>query len=615
MQRVSRGGVVAGVAALALVLATACTPIPDEDDGTTSDGSAFPVNINDGGEPQTGGTLHMLGTADVDFMDPNVSYNYIGYLGQRMWARQLLTYPAEVGKTTTPVPDIVTEVPSLDNGGVTDGGATVSLTIKDGVNWNTEPARQVTAADAVRAVKRTCNPARPFGGVSVFQSLIVGMDAYCEGYASVDPESAVALAEYQNTHEIEGVSVSPDNPLTVVFRLTTPASYFVDMLAMPAFSPAPQEYDQFVPGSPELAQNTVANGPYRIASYSPTREIVFERNPAWESATDDVRKAYVDAIVVNQTGNAQTIQTQLQAGSPTADMEWNTYPPNSVVPSLITAKDPNLNLTPNLWSSPYLAFNTVSPNNDEALASVEVRQALSRAIDRQNLTVDLSGPQISPPLTHVLPAGFIGSDSNTEPSYYPFDPEQAESTLADAGHDAMTLKVLYQSDSSTSKSVFLTIQQNLEKVGVKVEAVTATNAEFYTKYLLVPGVAQDGVWDIAIAQWGPDWYGDAAKSLFAPLFYGNDGEAGSSFPPNGLNYGFYNNPEVDALIEEASAEADADRAAELWAETDQLIMEDAAIYPITSPTQPTYHASHVHNTIVIPMFSQVDPTNVWLSKD
>jgi peptide/nickel transport system substrate-binding protein len=42
-------------------------------------------------------------------------------------------------------------------------------------------------------------------------------------------------------------------------------------------------------------------------------------------------------------------------------------------------------------------------------------------------------------------------------------------------------------------------------------------------------------------------------------------------------------------------------------------MSDAAIFPITSPTQPVYHAGLVHNAVFIPALLQFDPTNVWLS--
>ncbi len=109
--------------------------------------------------PVNGGTLSMLGTGDVDFMDPNVSYYTVGYLNLRMWDRQLLSYPAIQGQTTNPVPDLATQVPTTSNGGITDNGHVYKLTIRNGVMWNTTPPRQVVAADVVRGVERSCNPA------------------------------------------------------------------------------------------------------------------------------------------------------------------------------------------------------------------------------------------------------------------------------------------------------------------------------------------------------------------------------------------------------------------------------------------------------------------------
>ena len=64
-----------------------------------------------GGTPVKGGTLNMLGTGDVDYMDPNISYYTTGYLGLRMWSRQLLTYPATPGHITDVVPDLATALP------------------------------------------------------------------------------------------------------------------------------------------------------------------------------------------------------------------------------------------------------------------------------------------------------------------------------------------------------------------------------------------------------------------------------------------------------------------------------------------------------------------------
>ncbi len=130
--------------------------------------------------------------------------------------------------------------------------------------------------------------------------------------------------------------------------------------------------------------------------------------------------------------------------------------------------------------------------------------------------------------------------------------------------------------------------------------VGVPNADFYTKYLEVPSVAKAGTWDISLAGWGPDWYGDAAQSYFAPLFYGNDGGTGSAYPPNGSDFGFYN----------SSPRQRADRARPALRPTrrsrrpcgprpTQQVMKDAAIFPITANNQATYHASHTHNTVFI----------------
>ncbi len=107
----------------------------------------------------TGGTLTMLGTGDVDYMDPNISYYSIGYLNLRMWSRQLYSYPAVENQTTTAMPDLATAAPV-----VTDNGLKYAVTIRSGADWNTNPPRQVTAADVVRGVERSCNPTQPFGG-------------------------------------------------------------------------------------------------------------------------------------------------------------------------------------------------------------------------------------------------------------------------------------------------------------------------------------------------------------------------------------------------------------------------------------------------------------------
>lgn len=598
---------ISGLAVLALG-AAACSS------SSTASGGSSPaaISLNSGlqglnpgtGTPQKGGTLNMLGTGDVDYMDYNVSYYTIGYLGQRMWVRGLYAYPATPGQTTTAVADLATGAPVISN-----GGKTIAVTIRTGAMWNASPARQVTAADAVLGLKRSCNPAQPFGGLPDFETLIVGYSKFCDGFAKVSP-TVPAIKKYIDANDISGVTAAGQ---TITYNLTQPASYFADMLTLPPFNPAPVESLAYVPGSADAAQHTVSDGPYEVQSYSPTKSIVFTRNPAWQAASDPIRKAYVDTINVSETGNQTTIQQQLETNTAAASMEFDSFPPVESVNGLVSqmlAGSKNMNLGPQFSSNPYIVFNTVSTNNNSALAKVAVRQAISYAISRDHLIQDDNGPKVSPPLTHILPDGINGSQ-DVPKGFDPFkyDLAKAKSALAAAGFpNGLTLKFLYRPSSSLSSKIFQTLQADLGQAGIKLVAVGVPSADFYTKYLEVPDVAKRGVWDVSLAGWGPDWYGDAATSFFKPLFAG-----APAYPPVGSNFGFYNNPTVNAEIAQAAATADPAAAAALWAKIDQEVTNDAAIYPITQGLQPNYHASYVHNAVYVPAIQQFDPTNVWLS--
>lgn len=589
-----------------VVLAVAASGLTACSSSKGGGGGASPGATSGGGTPAKGGTLNMLGTGDVDYMDANIAYYTTSYLALRMFSRQLFTYPAVPGQTTSVVPDLATDIPTEANGGISADGLTYKVTIRNGAMWNTTPPRQVTAADEVRGFQRTCNPAQPFGGLPDFEDLIAGMASFCDGFSKV-AANPPAMAAYINSHSISGVTVDPSNPQTVIFKLTRPASYFVNQLAIPATSPAPVEYLSYVPASAQLAQHTVSDGPYEIQSYSPTKSIIYVRNPAWNPSTDQVRKAYVDRILVSETGSQQSIQQQLQTNSPSADMGWDSPVPTANVPALLSSHSANLTLGPTFGLDPYVLFNSASPNNNGALKNVAVRQAISYAINRANLAQGAGGTQVAPLLTHILPPGIDGSQQF---DLYPYDLQTAKTKLAAAlpAGEHLHLKVLYQTSLGFETSMFQTLQADLGKAGIDVTGVGSPQQDFYTKYLEVPTVAKSGVWDLALAQWFPDWYGNAALSFFGPLFSGSP-----SFPPAGSNFGFYDNPKTDSLITQAEKAKTASDAASIWAQADRQVMEDAAIFPIVSPTQPVYHADQVHNAVFVPNLFQFDPTNVWLT--
>ena len=584
---------ISGLAVLTMVIG-ACSG--SSSGAGTVGGSTGGATTASSGAAHTGGTLDMLGIGDVDYMDPSVSYFTVGNEGLRMWSRNLYTYPAVPGQTSDVMPDLATAQPQ-----VSSDGLTYTVTIQSGAMWDTSPARQVTGADAVRGLERSCNPVQPAGAVADYINLVEGMSDFCAKFEKVQP-TVSAINDFLKTDSISGVSVSPSNPLTVTYKLTQPTTYFTGLLALSQFSPVPVEYLNYLPASADLAQHTIADGPYKIQTYVPARSIDFVRNTAWTASTDQIRKAYVNEIKVDETGNSTSIQQQLEANTPAADLEWGTAtPPPSDIPSLIASKNPGLVVGPTFSLNPYIVFNFESPNNGKALDDLKVRQGLSYAIKRSELVQDAGGPTISPALTHVLPNGVLGSKDF---DLYPYNASTAKTLLA--GHD-LSLKMLYQADDPTQSKVFQSVQSDLAAVGVKVVGMGVPSADIYTKYLEVPSTASRGVWDIALTSWYPDWYGNNAVNYLLPLF------ASTSFPPNSANFSFFSDPAIDALIKKGQTAKTNAEATQIWVQTDMAVMKQAAIYAIASPQFVGFHSPAVNNAVYVPNIQQIDPTNVWLS--
>jgi peptide/nickel transport system substrate-binding protein len=613
--------IVTGAVALTM-LAAACSSSSTSGNGSGSTGQQGQLTagwqgLNPGtGAPQRGGTLNMVGISDVDYMDYDVGYYTTDYQVSRLTVRQLYGWPATPGHNTVAAPDLATALPVIS-----DNGLKQTVTLRSGVMWNTSPPRAVTAADVVRGIKRACNPSPvSFGGMADFEATIKGLSEFCAGYPEASATNAAALKKYVEGHNVSGITTSGNS---ISFTLTKPAPWLVGAMTLAPFSAVPIEAEDALPGTPGVYNHMFSDGPYQQVSYTPKKSIKFTRNPVWQASSDPLRKAYVNAINVDETGNQTTIYQQMSTGSPSLGMSFDALVPPADTPNLlneIKSGGHNANLGATYSSNPYLIFNVVSPNNGGALGKADVRQALSYGIERSQLTKVLGGPVVNPPLTHILPTGIDGSQG-VPAGYapYPYDQAKAKSMLSAAGFTAskpLQIKFLYRSDSQGSTSIFNNVSSQLNALGsVKVTGVPTNQSDFYGKYLYVPSTksapspAYKGTWDMASAGWGPDWYGNSAVSFFNPLYSSPGG-----FPANGgSNFGYFSSTAVNNLISQALSQPTEPEADKFWAQADMQVMKEAAIYPITSQVQLAEHAPYVHNAVFMTQWQNFDPANVWLS--
>src|SRR5262249_27357241 len=212
------------------------------------------------------GTIRVAGTDDVDHLLPTNSVSTRAWWLLRAFTRTLVSYPASADfKVVTQVaPDLAEMLPTEENGGISPDGLTYTFHLKRGIRGTTPPPRDVAANDVVRGFKMLCNPFVPSPGTNLYEA-IRGLASFCEEFKGV-PGTVSAIRRFIETHDIEGIR-APDDA-TVVFVLQHPATDFLNLLTDTYATPAPVEYLNYLPDTPEFRQHTISDGPYQIVKYT-----------------------------------------------------------------------------------------------------------------------------------------------------------------------------------------------------------------------------------------------------------------------------------------------------------------------------------------------------------
>ena len=208
----------------------------------------------------------------------------------------------------------------------------------------------------------------------------------------------------------------------------------------------------------------------------------------------------------------------------------------------------------------YLAYNV----NDETLSDKRVRQALSLAINRQNLCDTLyEGTAV--PSGDIVPPGIKGNDETTW-VYTAYDPDKAGQLLDEAGYTAdadgnrgISLKIMVSTSSNLDE--FASMQNDWKQIGVDVQIEQLEYATMLDKYT-------DGSYQIGSRGWTADY--PIMYNFLQPLMYSTAGD----------NVSHYASEEFDAKLDEACGTVDEDARVALMHEADAIGAEDMPIIPI-----------------------------------
>jgi peptide/nickel transport system substrate-binding protein len=554
-----------------------------------------------GGGTATGGTLRIVGTDDIDHLDPTMVGLVVTNNLSRAISRQLISYKAsnDVAENVLPQPDLAAELPA-----VSEDGLTYTFTLRDNANWDApDGPRAITSTDVSNGIERVCNPLGPSFTSSYF-NVIKGFAEFCEAYDTDNP-TVENVRQHIEGDAVEGIATPDDK--TVVFTLAEQASDFIYMLSLANASPVPAEALAYEPDSPDYRANYVSSGPYTVDEYEPDKHLYLKRNPAWEAASDPLRAANADRIEITFGVTPDSAIQQIQSDD--ADVTMGIGLTAAQLAPLRAAGDENI-LAVSPGNTYFLWINSLSGNNGGALQNKTARQALQYAVDKSAFVQQLGGEDMAVAATGIFGPTVVGHSDNdlyATPNSAG-DPEKAQSLLSQAGVADLTLKLAYRSDNAVEPGIAQTVQENMAKAGITVELVPVPGSDFYPNFMMQHENGREGLWDLALCGWSPDWTGGAARSVFQPQFT-YDGKT-----EQGYNYLDYNNQAANDLAAQALAAPSVEESANLWAQVSDTVMEDAIVLPLYSKTQVLYHSKSVSNFLVFALGEAGDWTNLAINR-
>ncbi|MET0422515.1 MAG: ABC transporter substrate-binding protein, partial [Actinoplanes sp.] len=389
-------------------------------------------------------------------------------------------------------------------------------------------------------------------------------------------------------------SVTTPDDTTIVFKLAKPYADFPYLLAMPGSGPVPVKRDT----GAQYGSKPASSGPYMFSEISPGKSVKWVRNPNWDQASDPIRKALPDAINLTITTNADDLDNRLLAG--TADLDVGQTGVQAAARTKLLS-DPTLKANADTPTTGFLRFADFSPV--APLNNIDCRKAVIYAADPTAIQAarggEFAGGDIG---TSILPPNIAGSDANYDPynrKQGKAQPEEAKKALAACGQpNGFAVKIGARNNRAAEVKTAEALQASLKAVGINATIEQYDGAQD-SAIGGSPEVVKKRGLGILITGWGADY--PTGAGYMQPI-------ADSRFiTKNGnFNRAEIKDPSIDALFDQAAAEIDPAKAAEIYSQINHKVMEGAYLLPFVVDKALNYRNPRLTNVFVHDSFGMVD---------
>lgn len=518
---------------------------------------------------ETGGTLRVV-APEIDSLDPQRSYLPGVWNLMRLYTRTLVTYSSEPGRTGELVPDLATDL-----GVVSEDGLSWTFTLREGVRF--ENGRPITAPDVRYGIAR-----------SFASDVIVGGPTYVVDLLD-DPANPYPGPYSREEDDPDLSAIETPDERTIVFRLRRPAPELPYVLALPSSSPVPAEADT----GAAYEADPMSSGPYAITSVDPATGILLDRNPEWDPATDDVRTALPDQVLV-RTGLTGVERDQaLLAGSADIDLSGTGVQP----PTLARLAEEDSPLEDRVDEVTTSAVRLLAlPTSVAPMDNADCRAAVASAVDRRAVQEELGGPATAVRTSQLLPRGIPGAPEDPDPEP---DLQAARDALAACGVPDGFSTVLAVADVPSGVQLAEEIAGQLGEVGIDVEVRPLPPASFYATDVGAPAAVTEAGYGIVLATWTADF--PTASSFLVPLV-----DSRGIRTVGNTNFAALADPAIDALIDTARLTADPEERRAVWRDVATAAGATDGYVPLAQTRIQLLAGQRLRNGLVMQPYSGYD---------